>query len=55
MNLKPLEYLLVLLISSAVFFFLVASYFTTEQPYRDLLITILVVYLVLGKITKIKQ
>lgn len=54
MELKLEHYVLALIIISFSFFIAITSWFTTEEAYRDLLLTIAVTHYVLSKLIVIK-
>ena len=55
MELKLEYYVIVLLIISFGFFFIIASWLKTEDAYRDVLFTIAVVHFVMSKLITIKK
>jgi hypothetical protein len=55
MELKLEQYVLVLIIISFLFFISIASWLTTEEVYRDFLLTIAVVHYVMSKLIVIKK
>lgn len=55
MELKIEQYAVALLIISFGFFYIIASWLKTDEAYRDLLLTIVVVHFVMSKLITIKK
>lgn len=55
MELKLEHYVIVLLIISFGFFFVFASWLKTDEEYRDVLLTIVVVHFVMSKLITVKK
>lgn len=55
MELKLEHYVLVLIITSFIFYFVIGSWLTTEEAYRDLLLTVAVIHYVMSKLIIIKK
>lgn len=55
MELKLEHYVLVLIIISFLFYIAIGSWLTTEEAYRDLLLTVAVIHFVMLKLIVIKK